>query len=358
MNKNIKRAIAVVVSLVMILLVALLAFIGISILSDYKPEKQVIIEPQTGNSNEKVSRNKDYTIVTYNMGYGGLGKEQDFFMDGGTGKGAKSLKEVEQNTDFIVDYINKISPDFAFLQEVDTSAKRSFNINQLDRFTNGDYSTVFAYNYKVLYVPVPIPVFNAMGGVESGILTLSKTHPDSSVRHQFDGEEMFLQQLFDLDRCFTVTRFNVEKEQELVLINAHFSAFDKGGVIREQQLSQMQQILVEEQQKGNYVILGGDFNHELPGTSSDNFSWTDKYPDWCMVLPQEFTPDGFSWANDSTSPTVRSVDHRYVDGENFVAVIDGFLVSNNIDIISVKNRGDFNFENSDHNPVEFKFKLK
>ena len=358
MKKNIKRAIAVLLSLVIILVVGLGAVIMVAAVTDYKPQDETLLEYEVGEDNMTIETDKEYSIVTYNIGYAALGKDQDFFMDGGTGKGAKTKDEVENNIAAITDYIHGLLPDFVFLQEVDIKAKRSFGINELDRFLDGNYSSVFGMNYKVKYVPVPIPIFNAMGGVESGIVTLSKSHPTSAMRYNFDGKEMYLQQLFDLDRCFTITRFDTENDRELVLINAHFSAFDKGGTVREQQLKQMQKILLDEQSKGNYVILGGDFNHELPGTSSSNFTWKGEYPEWCMILPDDFAPDGYGWANDSKSPTCRAVDKMYVEGENFLAVLDGFLISDNVGIVSVKNRGDFDFENSDHNPVEFVFKLK
>lgn len=357
MKKGFKRALSVLICLVAILLIGVLAFVLIGMATDYKPDSEVVLEYEIGSSSEPISAGSEYTMVTYNIGYGALGKNQDFFMDGGSGKGAESKEEVETNITAITDYITELSPDFVFLQEVDIKAKRSFNMNQLERFLDGEYSAVFAYNYKVKYVPVPVPVVNAMGGVESGIATLAKSHPVSAVRYRFDGEEMYLQQIFDLDRCFTVTRFDMENDKQLVLINAHFSAFDKGGTIREQQLSQMQKVLTDEKADGNYVILGGDFNHELPGTSSDNFDWEGEYPAWCMVLPDDFAPEGYNWAADPENPTSRAVDHEYIPGDNFLSVLDGFLVSDNIEIISVKNRFDFAFENSDHNPVEFKFKL-
>lgn len=359
MKKYIKRALMVLFSLSIVLIVGIGALIFIGIVTDYRPDYEVALNYDKGESNIPIVAGEEYTIVTYNIGYGALGKDQDFFMDGGTGKGAKNRDEVESNIQSISEYIhNEINPDFAFLQEVDVKSKRSFNINQLELLSGGEYSSVFAHNYKVKYVPVPVPFINAMGNVESGILTLSKAQPSSAVRYRFDGEEMYLQQIFDLDRCFTVTRYDIDVDKQLVLINAHFSAFDKGGSIREQQLEQMKKVLLAEQQSGNYVILGGDFNHELPGTSSDNFEWSDEYPDWCMVLPDDFAPDGYNWATDPENPTVRGVDHEYVYGENFLAVIDGFLVSENIEITLVKNRADFQFEHSDHNPVMMKFILK
>lgn len=48
---------------------------------------------------------------------------------------------------------------------------------------------------------------------------------------------------------------------------------------------------------------------------------------------------------------------KYVEGENFVTIIDGFIVSPNVEIVNVQGK-DLKFENSDHNPVSAVFKLK
>ena len=80
-------------------------------------------------------------------------------------------------------------------------------------------------------------------------------------------------------------------------------------------------------------------------------------PGWYVVLPEDFTPPGFAWAIDKTVPTVRSNDAAYMEGKNFVAIIDGFLVSPNVEIQKVSGHN-LAFQNSDHNPVSAVFVLK
>lgn len=46
-------------------------------------------------------------------------------------------------------------------------------------------------------------------------------------------------------------------------MNVHLSAYDKGGVYRKKQLQQLNSFLEVEYQKGNYVVCGGDFNHDI-----------------------------------------------------------------------------------------------
>lgn len=347
-----------ILKFILTLLMGLAAILGVFILfvhlTNYKPKDIEPLPIKEGNNTAVVQTETPYSILTWNTGYAALGKDQDFFMDGGKKSGADSKEEVLENLSKMNVSIEEINADFVFLQEVDEYGKRSKNIDQIKAYEREHYYHSFATNYKTVFVPVPVT--SPMGGVHSGIMTQSKIKPESATRYSLEGKETFIVQLFDLNRAFTISRYPVNGK-ELVLINTHFSAFDKGGKIREQQLNQIKKVLADEYSKGNYVILGGDFNHELPGTSSDNFTWTVPLPDWIQKFPTDFNLNNYNWAVDPTIPTVRSNEQAYVKGENFVAIIDGFLVSDNIEIKNVRNF-DFNFENTDHNPVYMQFILK
>lgn len=349
-----KKILKFISKVLLVVVLALGLFLGTVAATKYYPNKVEVLSVKDGNLNESISLGRDYSILTWNTGYAGLDKTQDFFMDGGKRSTAGSSKEVLDNLNNMNHAIDEISADFVLLQEVDKSGKRSFNVDQVDAYSRDYYFQSFATNYKNIYVPIPLS--NPMGSVHSGIMTLSKAKPKDSTRYSFEGEEMFLIQMFELDRAFTITRYPVN-DKELVVINAHFSAFDKGGKIRKQQLNQIEIVLNEEYNKGNYVILGGDFNHELPGTDANNFTWTVDRPDWIQKFPDDFAPKGYKWPIDKQIPTVRSLEIPYTKGENFVATIDGFLVSNNIEVRKVKTY-DFNFEHTDHNPVLLTFRLK
>ncbi len=348
-----KSLFKLILKLAAFLVLAFAFFIIVIIATNYHPKDQETLTIVTGSDLNPVRLEQEYSIMTWNTGYGALGEQQDFFMDGGFNSGAFSKEEVVNNTQAIKQFIQTKDPDFILLQEVDKSGKRSKDVNQVELYQSAEYYSNFATNYQNLFVPVPIT--NPMGQVHSGIMTLSKAPMISADRFTLQGKESFFIQLFELNRCFSVTRYPVN-DKELVIINTHFSAFDQGGKIRAQQLSQMRTYLETEAQKGNYVILGGDFNHELPGTSSANFTWTVPLPTWVQIFPADFKLDNYSWAVDHTTPTVRSNEQPYVAGENFIAVIDGFLVSNNIEIVKVQGH-QLNFEHTDHNPVSLTFKL-
>ena len=348
------KILAAVVILVLLILVFFLAY---STLTDYKPPELVPL-PIKSYQNEIVRVEAPYKITTFNIGYCGLDKNQDFFMDGGETSRSASRDQTLSNLTAAANFLSGEDPSFILLQEVDIDSSRSFHTNQPELFlkTLPGYNSVFGTNYKVRWVPVPLT--KPMGSVHSGLLVLSRFNIASSTRYQYPGGEKWPRQLFELDRCFVESRLPVEESsRELVLINSHLSAYDEGGVIRKKQLDYLREHILSEYQKGNYVIVGGDWNHVLPGTDPGIYTTTEEWPQWLQTMPENFTPEGFIWGADRNIPSNRTVSSPYRKGGNFTSVIDGFLVSPNVELKKV-NGHQLDFENSDHNPLSCTFILK
>ena len=111
-----------------------------------------------------------------------------------------------------------------------------------------------------------------------------------------------------------------------------------------------------EYEKGNYIIVGGDFNQLFPGTERE-------YPlketsDW-MPTNLESMPAGWHYAYDDSIPTCRLLNQPYDPSSKLTQyyVIDGFLVSPNVKVVSVKTL-DEGFVYSDHNPVLLEVSLE
>ncbi|WP_283591960.1 endonuclease/exonuclease/phosphatase family protein [Clostridium butanoliproducens] len=325
-------------------------------ITDYKPDEILEVEIKN-NKREEAKLNSLMTVMTYNIGYCGMDKDVDFFMDGGKGSRSLSKEKTLENLEESFNVIKEENPTFVFLQEVDKKATRSYKVDQYDYLMNNldEYSSSFAINYKVLWVPVPIQ--KPHGSVLAGLASFSKLTANKSTRYSLPGKESWPKQLADLDRCILVNRVSVENGKELILINLHLSAYDKGGKIRKQQLDFLSSFLQEEYKKGNYIVAGGDFNHQIPGSESSTFEATEEFPDWIQTIPKNFKPEGFNWYFDKENPTARSVVKPYKKGENFRTIIDGFLASDNVEVISTKTK-DLDFIYSDHNPVILNFKLK
>lgn len=346
-------------SIIFILLAVVLlggAYIGYMIFTDYKPEEKITLEIEN-NKIDKIQTDKEVSITTFNIGYGTMDDTVDFFMDGGKMSRGVSKEKTLENMDGIINILKDLNSDILFLQEVDVKATRSYKINELqllkDNFS--DYSNTFAINYKVPWVPIPLS--NPHGQVLAGLTTFSRYNISEAIRHDLPGKSSFFVQLGDLDRAMAVHRMPTENGKELVAINAHLSAYDEGGLIRKVQLGYIKTILEEEYAKGNYVIIGGDWNQQIPGTNAMDFPTIEEWPDWLQDIPEDFVPKGYTWAYDKTVGTSRTVATSYTEGENLLSVIDGFLVSDNIEVISTVGSNE-SFKYSDHNPVTITFKLK
>lgn len=323
-----------------------------------------VINPIEGG--KKVEIGEEYSIMTYNIGFGAYIQEYTFFMDYGTmedgtevvGEYGKALskEKVLFSTNGSVDAVKELDTDFIFLQEVDKQAHRSYKVNQYQMFVDAlkNYQSVYASNFHSAYLFYPLN--DPIGKVEAGIVTFSKIYSPSTVRRSFTVDNSFPNKFFDLDRCFMVSRYPLNNSKELVLINLHMSAYDEGGKIRASQLEMLNQVLKEEYEKGNYVIAGGDFNHDITGKTI-SFPSKQKYPEWVQVLEEKDIDQNYHIVYGTNAPTCRAAEIPYTKGVNFTVIIDGFLVSDNIDVVSVENI-DLDFMYSDHNPAKMVFKLR
>ncbi|MEG1254914.1 endonuclease/exonuclease/phosphatase family protein [Clostridium sp.] len=352
----VKKISKIVITIILAIIILAAGYIVFMIITDYKPEEKISVDIEN-NKDKIIKANTETSITTFNIGYGTMDEFVDFFMDGGIMSRGSSKEKALENLDGIESIIENLNSDLVFLQEVDVKATRSFKIDQLQRIKNKftDYSSNFAINYKSPWVPIPLS--KPHGQVLAGLTTLSKFNITSSTRYDLPGKSSFLVQLGDLDRAMVVNRLPVDNGKELIAINAHLSAYDEGGLIRKVQLGYIKTLLEEEYAKGNYVIIGGDWNQQIPGTNALDFPTTEEWPDWLQDIPKDFVPSGYTWAYDKTIATSRTVATPYTKGENLLSIIDGFLVSDNVGVISTTGTN-AEFKYSDHNPVTVKFKLK
>lgn len=316
---------------------------------------------------EKVKTETPYRIMTYNIGFGAYSSDYSFFMDAGemkdgtktAGKYARAVcaSEEIENTAGSLEIMEKQSADFLFVQEADEKATRSYQVNQREMLEERfeDYASVFAKNFHSAYLFYPFR--QPHGSVEAGMLTFSRYRISENIRRQFPVSDAFITKFTDLDRCFLVSRLPMEGEKELVLIQVHLSAYDERGKIRAKQLALLNETLKEEREKGNYVIAGGDFNHDI-ADSIDRFPTEQKTPKWVYQLGDQDLAEGFRFVkaeNAGEVPTCRGADIPYEKGVTYTAIVDGFLVSDNVEA-SARNI-DEGFLYSDHNPVVMEFTL-
>lgn len=367
MRAVLKKFLIVVLSLFLLLVILVCSYIVYMNSSYYRIEDNLSLEVI---NNQKIILEKDteYSILTYNIGFGAYDQEYSFFMDVGTmkdgtvmtGKSSRGMSQenVLKNTKGSIHLINELATDFILLQEVDVKATRSYQINQKEMIENSlsHYGRVFALNFHAPYMLYPF--YEPHGSVEAGLLTLSRYQISSAKRMSYPVDNGFFAKFFDLDRCFVITRYEVGNDKELVLINNHMSAYDEDGIIRAKQLELLNAMMKQEYDQGNYVIVGGDFNHVL-NIDEEAFLSEQLVPSWVNSLSDEELPDGMKIVNASNNlevATCRASDIPYIKGVNYITILDGFIISDNI-VANAENI-DADFMYSDHNPVKLTFKLK
>lgn len=294
-------------------------------------------------------------IVTWNTGYAALGKEADSFFDGGVDIRAKSPESVSKNLSGILDTLKELEADIYFLQEVDSDSSRSYFIDQRSFYISElGMSGSYALNFSCRYVPYPIP---PLGRVNSGLLTLSRWNIEQSDRISLPCPFSWPVRTANLKRCLNVCYLPIEgSDSYLIAVNLHLEAYDDGSGKKEQ-TKFLLDFLKEAYAQGNYVIAGGDFNQIFP-QSSEYFPITDTGYWTPGELNVQDLPDGWQFICDADGATCRLLNTPYVkgSGENHLYVIDGFILSPNLECIQVETI-DKGFAFSDHQPVFLELKL-
>ena len=342
------------IGFVLIFAACVLLFLTVT---EYRPKDRETLTVTAG-AEKKPAPGDSLTLMSWNLGFGALGDNADFFMDGGTGVKTADTARLESNMAGFLKEIDLVKPDILLVQEIDQNSARSEGMNQYLRLATHleGYSASFAHNLKVAFLPYPIP---PIGKVDSGIATYSSFAVSSAERIQLPIPFSWPIRMANLKRCLMVSRLPLEgSDKELVLVNLHLEAYDNGeGKIA--QTKKLAELLEAEAAKGNYVIAGGDFNQIFSNYDKD------KYPQqegkWVVgeIDISQFS-GGWQFLMDDSVPSCRSLDQPYkgADRSTFqYYLLDGFIVSSNIQVDLMVTR-DLDFVCSDHNPVIMRVTLK
>lgn len=351
----------VLMRLIALILVLVIVLLGVLTIGEYKPDDvETICQASDVDPAQAAlpAAGEDMRVVTWNIGYGALGDNADFFMDGGKGVNTADKDRVNENMDGIISTLQEIDADVMLLQEVDVNSNRSKHVDetQLVRDAFPSCDSTFAFNFKVPFVPYPLP---PIGKVQSGLLLLSEYTMTESRRISLPCPFSWPIRTANLKRCLMVNRIPVkDTDKELVVIDLHLEAYDSGeGKIA--QTKALLGVMEEERAKGNYVIVGGDFNQLFSNVDASAYPvYEDRWQPG-MIDAADFG-DGWTLLMDPSVPTCRSLDQPYAGADlaNFqFYMIDGFIVSDNVEVKSLATK-DAGFVYTDHNPVVMDVVLK
>ncbi|MCI8609854.1 MAG: endonuclease/exonuclease/phosphatase family protein [Firmicutes bacterium] len=357
-----RKSLKIVLCCLLALVLLIASYVAYVFITYYRIEDKLSLTPEntTLTVGLAVPQGQKLKITSWNMGFGAYTDEYSFFMDGGKYSRGFSEKIVRDTVIAIAGKLKAQDSDFLLVQEVDIDSTRSYHMDQKAILQEAlpDKSATFALNYDSPYLFWPL--IKPHGKSVAGLLTMSDYPIASALRRSLPIQEDFAK-LIDLDRCYTVNRIPVDNGKELVLYNFHLSAYTTDPTIADQQLDMLYADMMAEYKAGNYVIAGGDFNKDLLGDSAAIFGVSGEDYSWAQPLKAELIPDGISliapFDAANPIPSCRNADAPWNPDTNFQLTIDGFLISDNVDVISSAVI-DTQFAWSDHNPVELEFQLK
>lgn len=351
-----KKVIYAILLFLSVLLLAVGGFLTWITMKDYKPAKTEVLKVDQKQMGKIIIQPRIH-IGSWNIGYGGLGKDMDFFYDGGKQTRASLDKTNEYFSGILNILAKNISIDIWLLQEVDRKAKRTYFIDEPARIQDvlSRHNACFAVNYKVPFVPVPVT--NPMGEVEAGLLTMSVYSPNSCSRFAYPEIASWPENLFLLDRCFSEMRIPVRNGKELIVINTHNSAFVSDQKLMEKELSVIRNKMMSEYMAGNYVVAAGDWNMNPPHFAPSADYGGHHFAPVDVKFNQSFLPPVWQIVSDNAVPSNRNLDQAYEKGKTGTTTIDYFVLSPNIQLNKVIT-SDLGFEYSDHNPVYIDIELK
>ena len=135
--------------LVIVLIIGVL--VGFLSVTEYKPSDRETLTADV------IPAGAQLKVMTWNIGYGALGDNADFFMDGGTMVNTADLDRVNGNMSGIMEKIASEAPDLLLIQEADVNSNRSKYVDETallrERFSDVD-STFDEY----------VRQWNAIGG--------------------------------------------------------------------------------------------------------------------------------------------------------------------------------------------------
>lgn len=294
----------------------------------------------------------EISLLTWNLGYAGLGAESDFIVDGGTHYFPPSKAIVRKNLDGIKGFLRTAKADVLLLQELagPSLVTRRIDVMRGVQALFPSKICSFRADLQTRLIPAPFKLHHGTGIISSFEVVQHTSLPLPYEDGYYAGifRRSYGAHLIELPTTDPSISWSI--------MNIHLAAFDDAAAARRNQLAALIDHAVAEYDAGKFVVVGGDWNLMLTET---HFPHTSKDEDlfWLHPFPGELLPEGWRIVSDPDTATVRTNERPYKKGENYTAIIDGYLVSPNVEVVEVDGI-DHDFQWSDHNPVFARFRAR
>ena len=284
-------------------------------------------------------------ILIWNVGYGGLGAGSDFVSDGGEHLFPPSRRAVRENVAGIEAFLaTQNDADVVIMQETAGAGPVNYWIDVRGRAEHvlRDRDNTFFSDFKTRLAPWPLHL-------EHGQALYARVAVQGADVVALPAEDSgFL----GVRRRYASPLIRLAGDENWTIASVHLAAFDEDAAVRTRQLRELMAWAQAEYESGRRVVIGGDWNFQLAETNFPNTT-DERFLFWLFPFPRDVLPAGWRVAADASIPSVRTNYQAYVPGENYVTTIDGFVVSPNVAVESVRGF-DLGFAHTDHQPVRIR----
>ena len=290
------------------------------------------------------------TVVTWNVGFAGMGPTATLRLSGGNSFIPSASKMVQKNMVKITDTLLQANADVFTLQELSSGS-----IVNMWHDMRTSISTALETHHVFEASSFAFPLFFRVLKNEHGVGTYIRntwTVEDAS-QTTFSASELYYGFIGRRDRMLT-TRIINENGVRLAIVNSHLASYDPRGTVRVKQLKELVAYVQSLYTDGTEVLVGADWNlHNNEAT----FCHGEELSELCACkFPFEHIPDGWGMHFPTNASTVRATNKPYRKGWTKTATIDGFLCSPGISVQDIQAI-DLEFAYSDHNPVAMTISL-
>lgn len=319
-------------------------------LSRYEIEESNNV-PVQNQQNRVLYKGQILNLMLWNISYGGMPAEMDFFYSGGTQMMVKE-ERFHENFEAIKNQIAaaKDSLDIILLQKVDTNSKRSYYQNQVEQLHQllPEFEYSYCLNFSVPFIPVPLD--KPIGKTHSGMMNFSRFKTDRTTRTPLNQKTYYWpKRLFTAQRCVNMTTYHLG-DKSLHILNAHLDSYDFQGEIRLAQLQKIWHVADSLEKRGDYIIIAGGWNMNPPEFKKyrikNGYLGKPSYPE----IDSTIYFSNWTFEHRMDIPTSRSLREAYRHGAISSSIKDFFICSPNIGILEV-NTAHQQFQHSDHQAV-------
>lgn len=325
------------------IVIALGAYVGVFLMVN-RPAVALARDVQRTEHSDLPAAGDTLDLMIWNLGYGGLGAGSDFVADGGTHMFPPSQRVVRENVAGIAQTLRENDADVVLLQEIARGGPVNYWVDlrsAVDGALPNRDRTFFA-DFHTRLMPWPLRMTH-------GQALYSRVAVEADGVVALPAEDAGI---FGVRRRYAAPFIRIGAEGGWTIVSVHLAAFDEDARVRTQQLHELMAWAEGEYRSGRRVVMGGDWNLQLVDTAFPHRT-DERFLFWLFPFPQDALPQGWRIAADSSVPSVRTNHKPYVAGENYVTTIDGFIVSPNVEIVSVSGL-DLGFRHADHQPVRLR----